>query len=295
MFACIVPHGGECLPEFATEDPQRAARTRAAMAEIGRRLEALQPDTVIIVNPHGISVPAAFCLPLGEAAVGHMTEGASGNGGEDDDGGAGDSSGPVIVAGGFAMDIELGWDLACRIAQRDLPVAPAFFPPGSPVPLDWGALIPLYYLGRSFKKPPRVVLLTPTRDLPLAANVAVGEALAEVAEQSGQRVAFIASADQGHSHQAEGPYGFDEKSAEYDRFFCDAVEANDLGRLLQVSDELIERGQPDSLWQALMLHGAVQRVPMQGKLLSYEVPTYFGMACAMYEPKQRRPHPRRHP
>lgn len=190
----------------------------------------------------------------------------------------------TTVAGQFSVAAELTWALATHANARGLPAAPIFFPPGSPAPLDWGALIPLYYLGRSFNPPPEVVLLTPARELPLRAQVAMGEALAEVVEASGRRVAFVASADQGHCHSADGPYGFDEKSAEYDRFFCQAVEENDLGRLLEVDPELVERGKPDSLWQALILHGIMQRVPMRGELLSYEVPTYFGMACAAYTP-----------
>lgn len=48
IFACIAPHGGECLPEFAGPEPERSARTREAMAKLGRRLEALQPEVVVV-------------------------------------------------------------------------------------------------------------------------------------------------------------------------------------------------------------------------------------------------------
>ena len=33
-----------------------------------------------------------------------------------------------------------------------------------------------------------------------------------------------------------------------------------------------------------MLAGALGHTPMRGELLSYEAPTYFGMAVAVYEP-----------
>jgi hypothetical protein len=39
----------------------------------------------------------------------------------------------------------------------------------------------------------------------------------------------------------------------------------------------------DSLWQKAMLAGALSIVPMQGELLSYQVPTYYGMICASFD------------
>jgi len=42
----------------------------------------------------------------------------------------------------------------------------------------------------------------------------------------------------------------------------------------------------DSYWQMLMLEGALGEGNWDGELLSYEAPTYFGMLCAAYAPKQ---------
>ena len=38
----------------------------------------------------------------------------------------------------------------------------------------------------------------------------------------------------------------------------------------------------DSFWQMAMLVGVLDVVPMRGKLLAYDVPSYFGMLCAGY-------------
>jgi len=42
----------------------------------------------------------------------------------------------------------------------------------------------------------------------------------------------------------------------------------------------------DSYWQMLMLHGALEHGNWRGEFLSYEAPTYFGMLCASYEPRE---------
>jgi aromatic ring-opening dioxygenase LigB subunit len=63
-----------------------------------------------------------------------------------------------------------------------------------------------------------------------------------------------------------------------------AVLSNDLESLFALKPEFVENAKPDSLWQIAILHGVLNRVPLVGRLLSYEVPTYFGMLCASYLP-----------
>jgi aromatic ring-opening dioxygenase LigB subunit len=92
----------------------------------------------------------------------------------------------------------------------------------------------------------------------------------------------VASADQAHAHRKSGPYGFDRKAAEYDRLVVEAIKRDKLEGIMDLAPELIERAKPDSLWQMAMLAGAISVVPMKGELLSYQVPTYFGMLCASY-------------
>jgi aromatic ring-opening dioxygenase LigB subunit len=45
---------------------------------------------------------------------------------------------------------------------------------------------------------------------------------------------------------------------------------------------MVEQAKADSWWQMLMLHGAMPG--WTGRLISYEVPTYFGMLTAAYSP-----------
>jgi aromatic ring-opening dioxygenase LigB subunit len=132
-----------------------------------------------------------------------------------------------------------------------------------------------------------VVMVTPARDLDGDHHVAAGAAIAAAAQASGKRVAFIASADQGHCHRTDGPYGFDPASAEYDARIVEIVEANRLEQLLDFEATLVQAAKADSWWQMLMLHGAFDD-GWHSDLLSYEVPTFFGMLCAAYAPSPRR-------
>jgi len=108
------------------------------------------------------------------------------------------------------------------------------------------------------------------------------------ASRSGKRVAFVASADHGHAHSPDGPYGYDAAAAEYDGLVARLVKENRLDELVGIDPALVERAAADSWWQLLMLHGALGD-DWRSELLSYEAPTYYGMLCAAFTPGPVRP------
>jgi aromatic ring-opening dioxygenase LigB subunit len=128
------------------------------------------------------------------------------------------------------------------------------------------------------------VVASPARDRSWDEHVLAGAAIARAVEASPKRVALIASADHGHAHDPEGPYGFDPASAEYDGRMVELVGEERLGDLLGFDPSFVDAAKADSFWQLLMLHGALETAPdWRSELLSYEAPTYFGMLCAAYE------------
>lgn len=172
VFACIAPHGGEVIPELAGENLDLMATTRAAMLDLGRRMAATEPDTVVVITPHGIRIDGQICVSVSERAEGSL--------------------GPVSLD--LSVDAELGALVADLAVAHGIPVARAIYGasggPACCIPLDWGAVVPLYFM-----KAPKVVLVVPSRTLPRSAMVEFGKAIAEAAQQSGKRVALIASGD----------------------------------------------------------------------------------------------------
>lgn len=89
-------------------------------------------------------------------------------------------------------------------------------------------------------------------------------------------MALIASADHGHTHDAEGPYGFDAASAEYDALFQELLVQEPLD--FRPLGGLVDAAKADSLWQLLVLQGALEG---HAELLAYVARSYFGMAVAI--------------
>jgi len=121
------------------------------------------------------------------------------------------------------------------------------------------------------------------RLLPLATHYEFGRAIGRVIREPERRIAFIASADQGHAHNANGPYGFDPASARYDAWMQDVIRSGHLEELLSADEQLVEDGKPDSLWPTLILAGVLAENPMAAKFLSYEIDVYFGILCAEFQ------------
>ena len=124
-----------------------------------------------------------------------------------------------------------------------------------------------------FLRPPRVVVVAPARDRPLEEHLRLGEAIAALPG----RVALIASADHGHAHDPDGPYGFDPAAAAYDARLQEILASDRLDFLPLA--ELVEPAKADSLWQLLVLQGAL-RETARADVLAYAAPTYYGMLVA---------------
>jgi aromatic ring-opening dioxygenase LigB subunit len=228
VFAAVAPHG----------DLDLASELRAAMEELGRRFDAANVDTAIVVTPHNVHVEGHF----------------------------------AVVVAGKVGEWETDRELAQALLEADVPILGVSFGGNDPAsaehPLDWGTEVPLSCL-----RAKRVVVVAPARDLPLDTHIRLGEAIARLPG----RHALVASADHGHAHDPDGPYGFDPAAAAYDEKLLEILGSGRLDFLPLA--EHVEAGKADSLWQLLVLQGAVGE-DARATLLAYAAPTYYGMAVA---------------
>jgi aromatic ring-opening dioxygenase LigB subunit len=274
VFACIAPHGSLLIPLLGEKGAEKALATHTAMEELGRRVAATKPDTLVIITPHGHRVDRSFSLLNNLRVQGTLGPEPEGNGNS------------------FTLSFEVDRELNAAIIEEShvlgVPVACVYFAvaedPKFYMPLDWGALVPLWFLGAALNPQPGVVIACPDRNnIPWELSAPFGLSIRKAAEKRDRRIAFVASADLGHAHDAQGPYGYDIASKEFDTALIDAVKAQDLARLLSFDLDWLKRASTDSYGQVLNLHGAIEGLNFKGELLSYEVPTYFGMMCVAYE------------
>jgi aromatic ring-opening dioxygenase LigB subunit len=255
VFAAIAPHGG-----LVFDQPE--APTRQGMEELGRRFAAAEPEAAIVLTPHGVGLDGHFAVVRSARLQGDAAQWTDADTRYEGPG-----------------DPGLADDCVNALQRADLPALGLTFGStaagSSTMPLDWGALIPLWFM-----RGPAVVV-SPCRALSNEQHVRAGEALADAT--GSRRVALIASADHGHGHTPDGPYGFAAESADYDRDVQALVRDNRLGELEAWDAAFAVAAKADSFWQLLMLHGAIGKT-LEAELLSYEAPTYYGMLTAAFSP-----------
>jgi len=269
-FACIVPHGAEAIPQLAGSKLESFSETTRGMRLISEMMRKQRIDTVVIATPHNLRLRRKIGVILTEFAEGTLRN----------------QNASIQIH--VRCDRALAEDILQRAENARLPAVGVNYGTSegeaSCMPMDWGTLIPLWFF-RCHMGMPKMVIVTPSREIPLQNLVRFGSVIAEASEKRKERVAFVASADQAHTHSKEGPYGFHQDSAKFDQLVVDAVRENKVESILKLDQRLVENAKPDSIWQMSILVGVLKRVPMEGRVVSYQAPTYFGMICAAYAPK----------
>lgn len=285
VYACIAPHGGEIVSELARD--QKTARlfseTRSGMARLANEMKKANPDTIVIASPHNLRLWKKIGIVFSENSSGYLLS---------------DSKSKLRINLSVKCDTKFARELFSNAIKRKLPVVGANYGTFegllSDLPMDWGTFIPLWFFlngekhkGKRINKP-MIVIVTPSREIPLRQNIEFGKTIAKLAEsRKSSRIAFVASADQAHVHRRDGPYGFHASAKQFDEFAVTAIRNGNLSPLLRLDSGFVEDAKPDSLWQLAILQGILTKLPMSAKLFSYQVPTYFGMICAGFTPLKK--------
>ncbi len=275
VFACIAPHGWLTVPLVSGRDGDKVGATRDALTELGRRLADARPETIVIIDPHNLQVEGTIALLDSDRLHGET-------GGPPNQGATAHTFSMRFAADRALNDAIAGQTRACGLPVRRVRNALPFVP----LSLDYGSMNPLWYLGATIMPPVQLVVASLGPGVPRAAYIEFGRALRAAIDGTTRRIAFIGSADLGHRHAADGPYGFDPASGECDTRVIKAVEAGTLDQLLHYDGGWLEHAFTDVIEPLLILHGLTEGRGWRGDIISYEVPTYFGMLCAAYAPEQ---------
>ena len=255
--ATVVPHGDEVL-EPTNESMKKL---NVAMRKIGER--AGDSEVFVLISPHNIRIATHIGIILTEYLEGSW------------------EYENVKINLRLKGDRELAGRIYREAKDSSIPVVGINFGalegPLSSMPLDWGSLIPL-----SFFPERKLVLLTPARGIKREELVNFGKILGDIIEKDPRKISLIISADHAHTHSKNGPYGYSELAGEYDEKIIESMRNGDLTPLLSMSDEFLEEVKPDSYWQLLILHGAIEKIKMKNEFVEYGIADYFGMAAALF-------------
>lgn len=272
VYACIAPHGSEAIAELASRSTVRGfQRTREGLQKLAGEVGKARPDTIVIATPHNLRLWQNIAVVTAENSTGTLQA---------------STRNKKSVSVKAKCDTVFARELLEGARRRKLPAIGANYGTSegatSDMPMDWGTLVPLWFILPKCRPKPKIIIVTPSRTIPLRQNFQFGRLIGDLSERKRKRIVFIASADQGHRHRKSGPYGFNKASKEYDGFVLDAIQGGRIESIMKLRRKFVDDAKPDSLWQMTMLAGAIEGIKMKPKVISYDVPTYFGMICASF-------------
>jgi aromatic ring-opening dioxygenase LigB subunit len=272
VYACIAPHGSEAIAKLDSKSTvKKFQKTRDGLRTLAGEVRKARPDTIVIATPHNLKAWQKIAVITAENSTGRLQA---------------SQRNKRSVNLKVKCDVEFAQKLLESATRRKLPVVGANYGTAegatSDMPMDWGTLVPLWFIIPQCRPKPRVVIVTPSREIPLSRNFQFGRAIGELSERSAKRIVFVASADQAHRHRKSGPYGFNKASKEYDKFVVQAIQAGRIESIMELKPKFVDAARPDSLWQMTMLAGAIDGIKAKPCVISYDAPTYFGMICASF-------------
>jgi len=258
-FAAITPHPPILIPAIGRENTKRIKKTAEAMEELEKKLFEANPDTIVIVSPHGAILPDAFSINLNPRYMSDLQE-------------FGDFSTKVE----FKTNTALAFRIRELMEDKNIPLVMT-----SEQFLDHGSVVPLYFLTKRLPDVSIVPIGYSLLDLKTHFNF--GDFLKEIILNEDKKIAVIASGDLSHRLTKDAPAGFSPRGKEFDEKLMELISNKNTAGLLSLDEDLIEEAGECGLRSITILSGLLERINYEPEIMSYEGPFGVGYLVANFK------------
>jgi len=250
VFAAITPHSPILIPSIGKENTKRLEETLESFVKLENDLLKTNPDTILIISPHGLIQDNAFTMNLHTDFEANFEE-------------FGDFSDKHIYPSDYPLAYKIREKLETKASLQLF----------SKKKLDYGTSVPLFLLT---KKIPKIKIIPISYSgMSLEEHFQFGELLQEELLSNNEKIAVIASGDLSHSLSKDSPAPYSAKGKKFDTKLIEYLKENNLKNILKMKKNLIGDANECGLRSILILLGILSKIKHDPKMLSYEHP--FGV------------------
>ena len=271
----IMPHPPIMVPEIGKGEERKIEKTLNSCTAIGEEISRLKPHTIILITPHGPVFRDAVAISNMDKIQGSFEK---------------------FDARNVQMEIKINKDLTEVISsearrkhmllaeitensKNEYGVSPG---------LDHGAMVPLYFINKSYKDYELVHITYGI--LPKIQLYEFGMFIKEAVRKYHNDVVIIASGDLSHKLSDDGPYGYNPLGSVYDKGITTLLSEGDVLNIFNMDNKLIDAAGECGMRSFYIMLGAMEGCRINGKLLSYEGPfgVGYGVLSFQAEPAENR-------
>ncbi|MDF2633776.1 MAG: Extradiol ring-cleavage dioxygenase class protein subunit [Pelosinus sp.] len=262
----LMPHPPIMIPEVGKDELDKIKNTVAAATEAARRVKECNPQTIILITPHGPIFEDSASVSVHPRLKGNFA-----------------SFGAPEISLGFETDGLLVRHILKKADRLGVNVVELTDDKAKDnylrLELDHGALVPLYYLSKAGFKGQLIHISVGM--LSYEEMYTFGKAVQGAIGMVDKRVAVIASGDLSHRLTPDAPAGYSPQASEFDKQVMEAVETLNIKALLQMDQKLVADAGECGLRPIFFLMGIVGGLKATGEILSYEGPFGVGYGVAL--------------
>ncbi len=250
VFAAIVPHTPILIPPIGKENIKKLELTNQAYLKLASLLKKAQPDTILIISPHGNINQNNFVFNLNPQFSGDFQ-----------------TFGDFSIKQNWPGEVGLTYKIREHLETK-VPIQLV-----SITELDYGSTVPLYMLARDM--PETKIIPLYYSGLPNKDHYRFGQLLKKELLISRHKIAVLASGELSHRLTKKSPAGYSPHGKKFDKKIIGLLKNKKNQALLELDQNLIAEANECGLRSILILCGILNNIEYEPQLLSYEFP--FGV------------------
>ena len=248
----IVPHAPVLIPKIGGPRVSDAASTVEGLKRGSSIINDLAPETLIFISPHSPIIDGCFAIQTGSQLRGSFTQF-----------GAGD------IRFSIDNDLEAVAKISKACGRLEVPLCP--MDDSGVEGLDWGVLLPYWFMGQG-----RPIVSLSISALPNQDHYLLGQAVNEALGELDKSFVFVASGDLSHRLSDDSPYGYSSSGPVFDERIKEIFTSGCLEQFLEIDDEIATSAGECGLRSFITLAGVFSERVVDTQVLSYEGPFGIG-------------------